>query len=267
MKIQCDYCGEEMDDSNEKCPFCGAENTHYRATNVEQFNYDNPKTIEELRQWYENHNLPPENVTRFFIGKDYKEPKAFGIYQDGERFIVYKNKADGSRAIRYDGKDEAHAVNELFLKLKERIAEEKAKNGKGKRKNKGKPSLKSRIEDSILYIVITGFIIWIVVILAMKIPNQGYYSYMGDTYYYLDNWYIYDIINSCWNYTTVDSELEKNYDDYFESKDYYSSYDVSDFEDTSYYSTWEASQDSDSDSYWDSGDSWDSGGGDWDSDW
>lgn len=87
-----------------------------------------PQTIEELKAWYTAHNLPPEEVTRFFIGKDYKEPKVFGIYQDGERFIVYKNKADGSRAIRYEGGDEAYAVNELYLKLKEEIARQKAQN-------------------------------------------------------------------------------------------------------------------------------------------
>ena len=38
-----------------------------------------PKTIEELKQWYIDRNLPAERVTRFFIGKDYKGSKAFGI--------------------------------------------------------------------------------------------------------------------------------------------------------------------------------------------
>lgn len=74
-------------------------------------------------------------MTRFFIGEDYKEPKAFGIYQDGNRFIVYKNKADGSRAIRYDGLDEAYAVNEIYLKLKEEIANQKARNRHSNKSN------------------------------------------------------------------------------------------------------------------------------------
>lgn len=41
-----------------------------------------PKTIEELKQWYVDHKLPDENITRFFIGKNYTEKRAFGIYKD-----------------------------------------------------------------------------------------------------------------------------------------------------------------------------------------
>ena len=35
--------------------------------------------------------------------------------------MVYKNKADGSRAVRYSGPDEAYAVRELYLKLKSEV--------------------------------------------------------------------------------------------------------------------------------------------------
>ena len=84
-----------------------------------------PKTIEELQAWYEARNLPPSDVTRFFIGVNYKGPKAFGIYKEGNDFIVYKNKADGQRAVRYKGSDEAYAVNELYLRLKEEILNQK----------------------------------------------------------------------------------------------------------------------------------------------
>ena len=31
---------------------------------------------------------------RFFIGEDYRNPKAFGIYRDGKHVVVYKNKAE-----------------------------------------------------------------------------------------------------------------------------------------------------------------------------
>lgn len=87
-----------------------------------------PKTIEELQLWYAYHHLPPEEVTRFFIGKNYTEPKAFGIYKNeyGE-CVVYKNKASGERAIRYQGPDEAYAVNELLQRLKEEITRQKAR--------------------------------------------------------------------------------------------------------------------------------------------
>lgn len=85
------------------------------------------KTIEELKQWYIDAHLPPENITRFFIGKNCKEKKAFGIYKDTNtgHFVVYKNKANGVRAIRYEGFDEAFAVNELYLRLKQEIANQK----------------------------------------------------------------------------------------------------------------------------------------------
>lgn len=56
---------------------------------------------------------------RFYIGEDFKEPKAFGVFKDTDgNFVVYKNKADGSRAIRYRGPDETHAVNEIYQKMR-----------------------------------------------------------------------------------------------------------------------------------------------------
>ena len=84
-------------------------------------NIDEPRTIEELRAWFKEHGYEPAR-TRFFVGVDIKSPKAFGIYKDefGE-FVVYKNKADGTRAIRYQGEDEAFAVHELYQRFQEEI--------------------------------------------------------------------------------------------------------------------------------------------------
>ena len=73
-------------------------------------------------------------MTRFFIGKDTRAPRAFGIYEANGEFIVYKNKSDGSRAIRYKGTDEAYAVNELYMRLKEEILNQKNINLKNKSK-------------------------------------------------------------------------------------------------------------------------------------
>ncbi len=125
MKIKCEYCGAMIEDSEDKCPNCGAPNVNVRRTTEHT-----PKTIEELKAWYEARKLPPYETTRFFIGIDYKEPRAFGIYRDGSEFVVYKNKGDGTRAVRYRGTDEAYAVNELYLKLKSEILNQKAKNGR-----------------------------------------------------------------------------------------------------------------------------------------
>ena len=80
-----------------------------------------PQTIEELKAFCAEKGMPLEKM-RFFIGENIQQPKAFGIYRDeNDRFVVYKNKADGSRAVRYSGPDEAYAVSELYLKLKSEV--------------------------------------------------------------------------------------------------------------------------------------------------
>ena len=100
---ECSVCGTPVRSDEPKCSCCGAAN-------------EVPRTIEELKAYCVKKGMPLDRM-RFFVGKDYVKPKAFGIYEDGGRFIVYKNKADGSRAVRYEGPDEEYAVRELFLKL------------------------------------------------------------------------------------------------------------------------------------------------------
>lgn len=125
MQIKCEYCGSMIDDHEGKCPNCGAANLNIKRTTDHT-----PKTIEELKQWYQDRNLPPYETTRFFIGINYPNPRAFGIYEENGEFIVYKNKDTGERAIRYQGTDEAYAVNELYLKLKSEILNQKSLNSK-----------------------------------------------------------------------------------------------------------------------------------------
>lgn len=97
----------------------------------ENLGNSSPCTVADLEKWYKDRNLPPYETTRFFIGIDYKKPRAFGIFKDGENFIVYKNKDNGQRVIRYKGTDEAFAVNELYLRLKEEIINQKNANAAG----------------------------------------------------------------------------------------------------------------------------------------
>ena len=120
MEVKCEYCGSLIPDDAAVCPNCGAVNE-----NMNRASTATPRTIAELEQWYKDRGLPPYEITRFFIGIDCKEPKAFGIYREGDKFIVYKNKADGTRSVRYKGTDEDYAVNELFLKLKSEILNQK----------------------------------------------------------------------------------------------------------------------------------------------
>ena len=274
MKVKCEHCGAEISDLDVKCPYCRGENIYYKKEIVSTYN-DNtvPRTIEELKQWYIDMNLPDEIVTRFFIGKNYKHPKAFGIYKDEktENFIVYKNKGNGERAIRYNGKDEAYAVNELYKKLKDEIYNQKHNNNGSENKKRSiddilisNLSRKKTVLITILVITIYFSIIGIIAYISSIFPNRGYYRYNNDYYYYQSGrWYGYDDYSG-WYHTSVDDNLKKNYSDYY-LKDYDYSYDTSRFEDSSYYV--EPSSSYDSDSSWSSSDSWDSGSTDWDSDW
>lgn len=80
-----------------------------------------PKTMKELEDEFNAIQVPQE-VTRFCINEDKKEPKWFGIFQndDGD-FIVYKNKADGSRFVRYKGKNEEEAVGIYYDKFVDEV--------------------------------------------------------------------------------------------------------------------------------------------------
>ena len=120
MKVKCDYCGAMIDEDYQTCPQCGGP-----LNGVNRMASEQPKTIAELQEWYHAHRLPPEEVTRFFIGKNVQEAKAFGIYRnESGDYVVYKNKADGTRAIRYEGSDQAYAVNELYQRLRSEIADQ-----------------------------------------------------------------------------------------------------------------------------------------------
>lgn len=267
MKIRCEYCNNYIDDSEEKCPGCGAPNKDFKRVANQV-----PTTIQELEQWYKDHNLPPYETTRFFIGIDYKDPKAFGIYKDENtgKFVVYKNKDTGERKIRYEGKDEKYAVNELYVKLKEEIFHQKELNAsRGSSKSSGKSAAISLV---IFFVIVWGLAgLGIISSIVNKSPDRGYYNINGQEYYYVRSggWFIYD--NSEWVSTTK-PEYSGNVSDYYDGYSYSDNDSYSDITTSSAYDeSWESSSSSssdwDSDSSWDSGDSWDSGSSDWGSDW
>lgn len=157
MQVKCEYCGAYINDTDQFCSHCGAVNDGLKRSSD-----GTPKTIEELQKWYEDRKLPPKETTRFFIGEDYKGARAFGIYKKEDQFVVYKNKDDGSRAIRYEGPDEAYAVNEIFLKLKSEILNQKAHNINSKT-GKKEETIFDKIKDGVfgiaLIIIVFGFVI------------------------------------------------------------------------------------------------------------
>lgn len=271
MKVKCDYCGNYIEQSSENCEHCGAPNAQYKRTANAQ-----PVTIEQLKDWYVAHNLPDENVTRFFIGKDYKGARAFGIYRDSNGdYVVYKNKSDGTRAERYRGDDEAFAVNELYQKLRLEIANQKARNGKPVSSSKLEDKMK-KLNKIIGITFCVGFTAALISVFFVNIKDnhkEGYYRYQNQYYYHYDNhFYYYDDYEEDWS--KYSGDFTEDVDDYYVDDDVPT--DVDSFKSSEAYEkayqnyierqTYD-DDDWDSGSTWDTSDSWDSGGTDWDSDW
>ena len=249
MKIKCEYCESMFDDTLENCPACGAPNKNVRRSTPDQ-----PTTIDGLLQWYAAMGLPPEEVTRFFIGKNITEPKAFGIYKDERsgKFIVYKNKADGSRAVRYEGTDEAYAVNELQTRLKQEILEQKAHNGSNRNGSRSGSSGSSRrrkksggLASWIVMLIVLGpvFIGMWLGLAPKKYAKVGYYSYNNNLYYHLTesdklNWGVYDEEKNTWKepwLTPNPLESRSKAKKYFLSEDYNPAYGGEDIKNSIFY--------------------------------
>jgi len=253
MKVKCSFCGNMINDTLTRCPDCGAPNENVRRVASGQ-----PKTIEELKNWYRDRGLPEYKVTRFFIGENYQGARAFGIYYDEitSNYIVYKNKDTGERAIRYEGSDEAYAVNELYQRLKQEIIEQKSHKIDGSLAKRGKEGSNETIISSFLNLIspskysnpLTKFIMWIIdlfivglafsvasflVIMVMGIviilvePKEGYYVYNGGTYYrsgtsYDDcNWYPYDADKNTWCEGLKEGEYPEEFESKRSSKEYF----------------------------------------------
>ncbi|MBQ6464697.1 MAG: hypothetical protein IJJ43_00320 [Oscillospiraceae bacterium] len=260
MRVKCEYCGNFIEDTDAACPQCGAPNNQMQRSGSGV-----PKTIEELKAFCAARSLPLERM-RFFLGQDYRGPRAYGVYRDGDGcFVVYKNKSDGSRAVRYRGTDEAYAVNEIYQKLKSEVAQQRSyqasrgapardryknpnnpynypsgsyqtRSGSGQRA-RGVSSRRRRKRRPLLWIIV-GFIVFCMIYsqIGDKRPGQGYYNYNGNYYYSQnDQWYAYDDVLSDWILTDVDDELENNYSEYYESSSYSDDYGIDSFYSSGYY--------------------------------
>ena len=273
MARYCEYCGLSLGPNDTQCPNCGAPAPAVEAAAPAPEAKQNsiPRTIEELKSFCREHNMPLAQM-RFFIGQDYPDARAFGIYRDytGD-YVVYKNKADGSRAIRYRGPDEAYAVREIYLKLKDETARRRGGVGSGTsvRSSAGVIKKRAGIFSAPIWIAIA-------VVLAFSFirpshssrPNSGYYRYDNNYYYYQGgDWYYYNSSMLDWVAADIiDQELRTHYDDYYTSSYYHEDFGIEDFSDTSYYDPYADEDDSSDD--WDYDyDSWDAGDTDWDSDW
>ena len=278
---KCEYCGSTITSRDQSCPNCGAANPLYVVDLPRKVT--DPKTIEELQEYCAERGMPLLRM-RFFIGQDFREPKAFGIYRDGSEFVVYKNKSDGSRSERYRGPDEAYAVRQLYDKLivechnrgiypdgkptryqpdngnryyGSRYTGSGSSGGNGRNGSNGR---NGRNGGSMRTVIIIIAVVIILFLLSQTFNSgpSGYYSpggYSGYSNYggsYGDG-YGDSYGNSYNDY----GGYSYDYDDYYDNGSSYS-YDYDDDDDR--FSSW----DSDWDSDWSD---WDSGDTDWDSDW
>ena len=265
----CEYCGAVIRSTDRECPACGAPNPSFvpEPAPVRSRSGGVPQTIEELQAFCADRGMPLQRM-RFFIGRDERSPKAFGIYRDGDEFVVYKNKSDGSRAVRYRGPDEAYAVKELYDKLKEEHA--KRAGTTPSRSSSGTRSAsydrRKAAKKPQLYILFIIALMLAAYFLLGSVGHwkDGYYRYNDDLYYrYGSSWYVDDGYG---DWTESYYFPDPDYGEYYEGRSYDDSWGASDFKDSWY---WEDAHSSDSD--WDYDDydydSWDSGDTDWDSDW
>ena len=278
---KCSVCGGSVRSDEPVCPQCGAPN-------------EVPQTIGELKAYCEKRGMPLHRM-RFFIGENYKEPKAFGIYENDGRYIVYKNKANGTRAVRYDGPDEGYAVKELFLKLLDEChnrgiypdgkpqnmpVTRSAPAGRTRTKLTAKEKAERRQNNMsflrdfgkyILFLIsivaVVFLLIWILTTWVFTGHKQdGYYRYNNSMYYkYGSDWYFSSNETDWYKSVFPDDEIE----DYYLGRDYDSEWGESDFKESDTWSRIQEEHSSGSSDYGSSSDydSWDSGDTNWDSDW
>lgn len=252
------------------------------------------QSIEDINELAARYGMPLERM-RFFIGVNNTEPKCFGIYQDDAGYwVVYKNKANGEKAIRYRGRDEAEACQIIWDKIEDEIRQRKKdadwwqhqhdlatdseyaaeyeremekrvlRPNYGTRKKKKKASpMTIAVTTAAIVTLLAGSL---GVFSSASHPHTGYYTHNDDLFYYqYPSWYIWDVYSESWDTYDYDAYYDNNWHDW----NYDGSYYVYDGEGDNYYSFQSSdyyqqssgssgSYDSDYDSDWSS---------DWDSSW
>ena len=258
---RCPRCGALILDTDRFCPQCGASLKPIKSIDEAWQPGTVPATIGQLKAFCDYNGMPLERM-RFFLDVDCREPRAFGIFRERDQFIVYKDKNDGSRAVRYHGPDEAFAVGELYAKLLDECHRRNIFPGESPKEEaeREKKAKRQFIITAIgMMIVFAAIAFFIIRSDDLAHEDDGYYRYEDPGLYYLygSDWYYGD--DDDWVYLDSAPYGEGEY----LGDDYDSSWGGSSFQDSD---TWEQLQEesrtSDSDY-----DSWDSSDTDWNTDW
>lgn len=257
----CAQCGAPLDPNAEPAAEAAQSAPAPQAAAAAPVPRGKPQTIEALQAYCAAHGMPLEKM-RFFIGVDYRQPRAFGIYRDGDEFVVYKNKADGSRAVRYHGPDEAYAVNELYEKLLSECHNRGIyPDGKPQMSESQRKARRRAVRLVIVVVVLALLVGAVGVFMGVRRHRfDGYYRYDDGYYYrYGDSWYYDDY----YDWTPVDDFPYGNYGDYYLGDDYDAAWGADDFKGSSAWDQIQSEHESSSSDF----SSWDAGDTDWGSDW
>ncbi|MBQ1371968.1 MAG: hypothetical protein IIY70_03460 [Oscillospiraceae bacterium] len=250
-KCVCGSCKVKYSNKLDNCPNCGALNpAHIPVEAATEYNFRMPKTLRELEQLLEDNRLSPSNI-RLHLREDYPGPLCCGIFQDGEgNFVVYKNRIDGSRLVRYRGPDESYAVGELVDKMLEQVEVRRAlhvvlpheqgsmtvqKDSAPKGKKPGRSSGKRRSKIKWNYLglfspLLIVLLLWVV--MNWNSTKPGYYLYQNSYYYYQDSdWFVYQ--GDTWFPTVPVFATDSSR--YFRSERFSTSFGIADFASSGYY--------------------------------
>lgn len=248
----CGSCKVKYSNKLNNCPNCGARNpSRIPVEAPSEHSFQMPKTLRELELLLEENRLSPNDI-RLHIREDYPGPLCCGIFQDAEgNFVVYKNRIDGSRVVRYQGPDEAYAVSELLQKALDRVEVRRALHvplpheqdslsvqkdtpfKKSLKKRRSSQPKRTTIKWNYLGLLSPLLVILVVwVFMHWDSTKSGYYCYQSSYYYYQDSdWFVYQ--GDAW-YPVV-PVFASDCSQYFRSETFSDSYGVSDFATSGYY--------------------------------
>ena len=118
-KIICLSCGAWMEDTHDKCQSCGATNPNKKVKDDSI-----PKNMVELKSWYDK-NITTSGGRYCVFGEESNKPNAVGIVRKNNKFLVYQNNFGGATTAMYEGDDEEHAVEVVYLELLKKLSESK----------------------------------------------------------------------------------------------------------------------------------------------